>query len=220
MGGRRFLFLAPNGDTTLLGTWYSVAHGAEPLAEVERGAKVLVQEFNEACRGLALAPGDVVRHQWGWLPLKAGMEPGRPDSLADQPRVLDHGGSDGIRHLLSVEGVKYTTARRVAERAVDLVFAGLGRTSPRCLTSVTPIDTGAEPDVLYAVREEMAVKLEDIVFRRTNLGAPPGPDRSVVEAAGRVAATELGWDTARQETEIETVMRNTGLPSAAMEAVG
>jgi glycerol-3-phosphate dehydrogenase len=219
-GGGRFLFLAPYGTTTLLGTWYSVADRAGARSEVDRGGRMLIQEINEACPGLALAPSDVVRHQWGRLPLKAGIEAGRPDSLAERPRVLDHGRAGGIRRLFSVEGIKYTTARRVAERAVDQVFASFGRKSPPCLTSVTPLDTGGGRDVLSAVREEMAIKLADIVFRRTSLGDPPGPDRAAVERAAHVAGAELGWSAARQAAEVDDVMRQSGVPGPVVEAVG
>jgi glycerol-3-phosphate dehydrogenase len=66
----------------------------------------------------------------------------------------------------------------------------------------------------------MAVRLADIVFRRTTLGAAPGPDRATVEEAARVAGAELGWDGARQEAEIESVMRQADVPGPAMEAVG
>jgi glycerol-3-phosphate dehydrogenase len=217
-GGKRFLFLAPQEATTLLGTWYSVSNRTESRQQVERGGQLLLDEVNEACPELTLTPADVVRHQWGWLPLKAGLERGRPDALAERPRVLDHGRS--IRGLISMEGVKYTMARRVAEHAIDRLFAALGRNSPRCLTSKTPLDTGRHPDVLNAVREEMAIKLADVVFRRTALGEPPGPDRVAVEAAARVAGGELGWNAARQEAEIAEVMRHTGSPGAAVEAVG
>jgi glycerol-3-phosphate dehydrogenase len=216
-GGRRFLFLAPHGRTTMLGTWYSLpAGGVEVRLEVERGARLLLDELNEACPGLALHTTDVVRHQWGWLPLKAGTEPGRPDALAERPRVLDHG-RDGVRHLFSMEGVKYTTARRVAERAIDRIFDSLGRRSPACLTSTLPLDTGGRPDISQAIREEMAIKLSDIVFRRTTLGESPGPDRSAVETAARIAGVELGWSAARQEAEIEDVIRQTGMPGTPVE---
>jgi glycerol-3-phosphate dehydrogenase len=219
-GGRRFFFLAPQGRTTLLGTWYSLADRSGPVrGEVERSARLLLDELNEACPGLGLRSTDIVRQHWGWLPLKAGFEPGRPDALADRPRVLDHGG-DGIRGLFSMEGVKYTTARRVAERAVDRVFDGLGRQSPPCLTSTVPLDSSGEPDVVHAIREEMAIKLADIVFRRSTLGEAPGPDRAAVEAAARTAGIELGWSATRQEAEIEEVMRQSGMPGATAEAVG
>jgi glycerol-3-phosphate dehydrogenase len=66
----------------------------------------------------------------------------------------------------------------------------------------------------------MAVKLSDVVFRRTSLGTLPGPERATVEEAARVAGAELGWDDVRQEAEIQDVLRQTGLVLPAMEAVG
>jgi len=229
-GGHRFLFCTPQGKATLLGTWYTPDAGG-PRAERDRGVSALLGEFNDACPGLALSPGDVVRCQWGWLPLKGGNEPGRPDALAERPRIVDHG-RQGVRHLLSVEGVKYTTARLVAEQAVDRLFASLGRASPTCRTAElrlpgaenrAALEPGAMPareEIVRAVRGEMAITLTDIVFRRTALGAVPGPDRATVEAVARIAGPELGWDGLRQEAEIDAVMRQTEVPGPAMEAVG
>jgi glycerol-3-phosphate dehydrogenase len=75
-------------------------------------------------------------------------------------------------------------------------------------------------EIVRAVREEMAVKLTDIVFRRTELGAAPGPERTAVEEAARVAGTELGWDPTRQEMEVTSVMREIAVPSPILETVG
>jgi glycerol-3-phosphate dehydrogenase len=230
-GGHRFLFAAPQGGTTLLGTWYTMAEGSEAYAATERGVDSLIQEFNQACPGLELSRSDVVRSQSGWLPLKDGVEPGRAIALAERPRIVDHGSKNGVRHLLSVEGVKYTTARSVAVQVVDQVFADLGRDSPSCRTAdvrLVPRDEMSfEPDgevatteIIHAVREEMALKLSDIVFRRSRLGTMARPPRVVVEEIARVAGAELGWDAIRMEAEIEEVMRQFGVPGSPMEAVG
>ena len=215
IGGHRFLFLAPQDGATLLGTWYAVDDGSDPRPKVEQGTAALLAEFNAACPGLALSPGDVARVQWGRLPLKAGREPGRHDALADRPRIRDHG-REGVRHLFSVEGVKYTTARRVAARALDRILEDLGVADPGCRTAATPL-TGAydvppddpqlETRIREAVRNEMALTLGDVVFRRTGLGEAPGPDRGAVRAAARIAARELGWDPVRESAEVEDVMR-------------
>ncbi|MEP7227311.1 MAG: FAD-dependent oxidoreductase [Gemmatimonadales bacterium] len=229
-GGHRFLFGSPHGKATLLGTWYTPDPG-DPRVARDRGVAALLREFNDACPGLDLSLGDVVRCQWGWLPLKGGNEPGRHDALAERPRIADHG-PEGARHLLSVEGVKYTTARLVAEQAVDRVFAALGRTSPGCRTAEVrlpgaeerpAVEPGAMPargEIVRVVQEEMAVTLTDIVFRRTTLGAVPGPYRTAVEAVARMAASELGWDSHREEAEVDTVMRDAAVAGPAMEPVG
>ncbi|HEV8177342.1 MAG TPA: FAD-dependent oxidoreductase [Gemmatimonadales bacterium] len=229
-GGHRFLFCAPQGKGSALGTWYA-ANAIDPQATRKHGISALLREFNDSCPGLDLASSDVVGCQWGWLPLKEGREPGRSDALAEHPRIADHC-EQGIRHLLSVEGVKYTTARLVAEQAIDRVFSSLGRTSPPCCTAELRLPgaedrAGAEPgaipareEIVGAVRNEMAINLADIVFRRTALGAIPGPDRAAVEAVARTAGAELGWDPLRQEAEIDTVLRQAGVDGATLEAVG
>ena len=58
---------------------------------------------------------------------------------------------------------------------------------------------------LYAVRQEMAEKLSDVVFRRTEPGATGSPCQSTLQTIGRVLAGELGWSHARLEQEIEGV---------------
>jgi glycerol-3-phosphate dehydrogenase len=216
IGGHRFLFLAPQEGSTLLGTWYALDRGGDPRTTVEQGVETLLAEFNAACPELGLGGGDVARVYWGRLPLKAGLERGRPDALAERPRVRDHV-ADGVRHLFSVEGVKYTTARRVAAGVVTRVVRDLGRADPGCRTAVTPLADAdpvpaGDPDLATrlraAVRDEMALTLADVVYRRTGLGEPPGPEWDTVSTAGRIVGDELGWDQARLAREVEQVMQH------------
>jgi glycerol-3-phosphate dehydrogenase len=223
-GGGRYLFAAPQlGNTTSLGTWYSPA--TERHATPGAGVATLIREFNAACPGLELTAEDVSGYQCGWLPLKAGRERGRATALAERPRVTDHATNDGIRHLLSVEAVKYTTARGVAQGVVDWVFRDQGRRAPPCRTlEVTLEEAGTagvptSSDVHRAVHQEMARTLGDIVFRRSGLGASGRLDRSAVVEVARVAGTEFGWDTVHQDVQIQEVLRQVGHPLPAVEPV-
>jgi glycerol-3-phosphate dehydrogenase len=57
--------------------------------------------------------------------------------------VVDHA-ADGAAGLISMFGVRYTTARHTAARAIDLVFARRGAgTAPRAATDRTPVSGGA-----------------------------------------------------------------------------
>ena len=221
-GGRRFLFLAPQERTTLLGTWYALAAGRSEAELVERGAAALLGEFRAACPALELGAADVVGYQWGWLPLKAGRERGRPDALADRPRVLAHRAAGGVRNMFSVEGVKFTTARRVAEDVTDRVMAALGRAPVPCLTAQARVDDGdlleatLEARVRQAVREEMAMRLPD-VLRRTSPGPHPAGDG--LEVVARLAAAELGWTDQRKDAEIDAVKRSKRTPGSIPEPV-
>jgi glycerol-3-phosphate dehydrogenase len=214
--GGRFLFLAPQERSTLLGTWYGVAdEGKDPAPSLDRGADTLLAEFNRACPGLGLTRGDVVGRQWGRLPLKAGLEAGPSTTLAERPRVSGRSGP-GPANVLTVEAVKYTTARAVAQDVVTGVVASMGLRPRACRTAETPL-AGAELSpgdrpplaqrILRAAREEMAVTLDDIVYRRTELGDPPGPDREAVGRAARIVGDALGWDEGRRAAEEASVLR-------------
>jgi glycerol-3-phosphate dehydrogenase len=231
-GGPRFLFAAPLNGRTLLGTWYATDDQGNLASRLEQCVENLVRGFNRACPGVELSAGDIAGWQWGWLPLKSGLEPGRPAALAERPRVIDHGRADRVPHLLSVEGVKYTTARRVAERAVDWVFNDLGRATPPCRTAEVLLkssDSSREPEskgtldqakVSRAIHEEMAVKLSDIVLRRLGLGGHGELTRTTVADVAQLAGAELGWSAMRQQAEVEDVIRQTRPHAQAEEPVG
>jgi glycerol-3-phosphate dehydrogenase len=216
-GGFRYLFATPQNGASLLGTWYTATGNLTAAATRALGVRTLIREFNQACPGLELTLDEVTGYQWGWLPLKNGGEPGRITALRERPRIIDHGAVHQVRHLLSVEGVKYTTARAVARRVVDWVFQDRGGPVPPCRTDETALTGTIEPSlaggnetitatISHAVHQEMALRLSDIVFRRTSLGTRQLA-RSRVTDLARLAGGELGWDTLRQEAEVEDVMR-------------
>jgi glycerol-3-phosphate dehydrogenase len=99
--------------------------------------------------------------------------------------------------------VKYTTARGVAEKVVDLIFRRLGRPSPKCRTAITPLARARPLEgplaerVGEAVRDEMAVTLEDAVLRRLDLGTVGPPSAVDLETVVGAMAAALGWDRVR-----------------------
>jgi glycerol-3-phosphate dehydrogenase len=60
-------------------------------------------------------------------------------------------------------------------------------------------------EVIHAVREEMAVHLSDVVFRRTDFGTGRIPTKPELETCARLMAGELGWDREAVENEIDVV---------------
>lgn len=61
-------------------------------------------------------------------------------------------------------------------------------------------------EVLYGIREEMAFKLADIVFRRTELGTAERPPKDVLIQIADIMAEELVWDEIRKTDEIREVL--------------
>lgn len=66
--------------------------------------------------------------------------------------------------------------------------------------------------VIYAIRNEMALSLEDILFRRTGIGTLGSPELHVIEKVAGFAARELGWDQYRQKDEINRVLEKYNYP--------
>ena len=60
-------------------------------------------------------------------------------------------------------------------------------------------------EVIHAVREEMAVKLQDVLFRRTELGTGENPGRRAIEISAELMAGELAWSQQKTADEIEEV---------------
>jgi glycerol-3-phosphate dehydrogenase len=194
--GGRFLFLVPWEGRALVGTSYEPAHAApsDPL--------LFLEEARLAFPWAGLSPGDLALVHEGLVPGS-----GEADGLATRGRVIDHGREGGPAGLVSIAGVKYTTARALAERAVDRVLAALGRPPVACRTATTPLararplDGTLEERALRAAREEMAVTLADAVLRRLDLGSAGAPSRAEIDTVSRVLAGELGWDAARERAE-------------------
>jgi glycerol-3-phosphate dehydrogenase len=75
------------------------------------------------------------------------------------------------------------------------------------LTALAPSgDIGAQ--VQFAIREEMALTLDDVVMRRTGIGQLGDPGNAALEAVASLMAAELGWSDEHKKREIEFVARN------------
>ena len=190
----RYLFLVPWRDRTIVGTAYAPA--GEPL----RAADFLA-EVSRAYPWAGLGSEDIAL-------VHRGRVPGhRADALQDRPLILDHETDDGVAGLISVLGVKYTTARGVAERVLDLAVSRLSRRVSRCRTAETPLpearplDGSLEEQARCAVREEMALHLADAVLRRLDLGSAGPPDPAALDAVARGMAEELAWSEGRVADE-------------------
>jgi glycerol-3-phosphate dehydrogenase len=131
-GGGQFLCLIPWRDVCLVGTSHAAFEGEpEELEATEEDIDLLLAGVNEAYPAAGLTRGDVRLVHRGLLP--ASVRPGRESARASAGditlqkhyRIRDHR-EGGIEGLLSVVGVKYTTARDVAEKAVDRALDAIG----------------------------------------------------------------------------------------------
>jgi glycerol-3-phosphate dehydrogenase len=259
----RYLFMVPWRDVAMIGTSHDVHEGEADQLKVTRwDLEAFLKDAREAFPHASLSASDVRLVHRGLLPMMSGS--GSHVRLVKESRVVDHG-RHGLPGLVSMFGVRYTTARHTAQEAVDAVFRSMGHAAPPpCRTAETPLHGGsivhmdnflravllrdvggiapatlrriastygtgydsvlriardvpalARPlgqtcevigaEILYAAKQEMALKLADAVIRRTEAGAAGHPGADALERAATIMARAHGWDAARTRSEIEEV---------------
>jgi glycerol-3-phosphate dehydrogenase len=134
-----------------------------------------IADMNDAVPDLSLSEKDIEHVYAGILPATAACK------LAGREVILAHEEHQGPAGLFSVSGVKYTTSRQVAEKALKKVFPG---SRPRKISPPEAANSGRwffdyewrppaawdANDLKPLVEEEAVVHLEDLLFRRTGLG--------------------------------------------------
>lgn len=124
----RFLFLIPWRDVSLVGTAHDAYERApDQLTVSAQDLDAFVAEAREAFPRAELSRDMIRLVHRGWLPT-VGATPSRVRLLRES-QVVDHR-QDGLAGLTSMFGVRYTTARHTAARAVDTVFHDRGTTAP------------------------------------------------------------------------------------------
>ncbi|GIX49605.1 MAG: glycerol-3-phosphate dehydrogenase [Candidatus Tectimicrobiota bacterium] len=98
-------------------------------------------------------------------------------------------------------------ARQALLRNYGTAYEGVLRYCQEDPTWAEPLPgaTVLRAEVIHAVREEMACKLSDVVFRRTDLGTGAWPQEAALQACAALMARELGWSPQRQQQELDEV---------------
>jgi len=123
----RFLFIAPWNGYSLIGTEYIPYIGKSDHLNVSKSE---LQEFidviNRTYPALDITLKDVLYVHKGLVPLSRYNEKSKKVSLTGHFKLFDHEKIDKIKGIISVLGVKYTTARREAKKVIDYVTKKMG----------------------------------------------------------------------------------------------
>jgi glycerol-3-phosphate dehydrogenase len=148
----RFLFLVPWRDVSILGTSHdSHRGGPDALSVSAADLEAFLAEGRRAFPRASLAMADVRLVHRGLLPMVSGN--GRHVTLLRESAIVDHAGR-GAPGLISVHGVRYTTARETAAEAVHAALGVLGHRRPAASRSDrTPLQGGDMPRVADVIAE-------------------------------------------------------------------
>jgi glycerol-3-phosphate dehydrogenase len=263
--GGRHIFIIPWRGRSLIGTSYiATTEIDDPTMSVEE-VDQLLGEINRQLPHLALTPADVVHAFSGIYPLGESLLNENVYQGSGDYQIVDHAKS-GYKGMISALGVKFTTARLVAEKVTDRLAAYLPLTANACQTRSirlkcadygnlehymeqqtrehasklnaneikrmvrqygSSIDNvlhraGSDPnlwqplsksqpnlkaEVHHAVKEEMAIHLEDFIYRRSGIGMTGFPDDECISNCTEIMSDLLNWDARKCTLEQEKLNR-------------
>jgi glycerol-3-phosphate dehydrogenase len=262
MSKKRFFFFVPWNGKTMIGTNYKLYHGHPDHFRVERqDIEEFICEINQLYPPAGLEFKDVVFFHAGLLPLtEKSIEADFDLQPSKREALIDHEKRDGIKGLLSILSIKYTTAPIMAQKVIKKL--GVSRKNKNTVerTKAIPADSeyvhfpggliygkanmpsfdksislkygpyadkivslisdnpnlasriSEEPpliaaEIIYAIREEMALRLSDIISRRTGFGSAGCPSKQRLETVADIAARELGWSLRQKSDELTDALR-------------
>jgi glycerol-3-phosphate dehydrogenase len=211
----RNLFITPWNGKSLIGTEYLPTE-LEPdkLKVTSEEISSFLDEINTSFPAASLRKEDIEFVYSGYVPTYL-VRNGKV-KIGAKNYIYDHEKEQGLSGLFSARGSKYTEARIVAQETVDVILRKIGKTFIPSITQSTQLELGKfdntehvineeiddkliKSQIIYAIQEEMAQKLTDVIFSRIDLDFDK--IRSNLKQYSAIMAKELDWDDARIKKE-------------------
>jgi glycerol-3-phosphate dehydrogenase len=212
-------FLLPWKGKLLAGTghkpWRGSVNNVTPSAEM---IQEFIDDLNYAIPSLKLSQEDILYLFQGLLP---AVQDGST-ILADHEVILNHVNVGGPRGLYSISGVKFTTARLVAEKTLKLIFPERQVENVASDKTFDSLDNKSnnykicdfnwfpsqnedkwKEAMRSIIQEESVQHLDDLIFRRTTLW--DNPTRALEIAP--ILCQLFKWDDNYCHIEMERLRR-------------
>ncbi len=161
----RYFFITPWRNRSLVGTFQTHYDGNPDDASVtDEEIETQLGEVNACLPDTKMTRNDVQLVNWGLLPRSDAPGLNKDVQLAKHSMIYDHEKIAGIRGIISVSGVKFTTARAVAEKTINLVLSKFGEKPIPCTTGTVPVYGGNICCQDTVLREAMEQKPNDLSF--------------------------------------------------------
>ncbi|WP_372574064.1 glycerol-3-phosphate dehydrogenase/oxidase [Ruegeria jejuensis] len=215
---KRMFFVVPWQGRAVIGTTHFTHRDTTLDLRVDQEEiAAFVEEFAAAFPAMGVTTDDI-------LYCYQGLTPGDDTVTEDgaklhESRIVDHATTDGIGGVFSIVSIKWTTARLVAEQAVDRLL-DQWKDRRACQTRHTRIpdypgmphdtcglsDAGLRDFVVAHVENTQAFRLDDIVLRRTNdlvSGRMSAQHFAVIE---QTLADHFNWSVEQRRAETQQVL--------------
>jgi glycerol-3-phosphate dehydrogenase len=202
----RHLFLVPWRNFTLVGVWHVVYERHPDEVDVPaQDLESFIDEINWAYPSLNLRLEDVRMWNAGLVPFGIN-EPGAVNlSYGKRSNLIDHRKTHGVDGLVTLIGIRYTTARADSAKAIDIAVGKLGARAPRRDSSRIPIMGGDIPDFEDFVRtitQKQRLGINDSVMRALAHNYGTGMDQVLAYAEKDAGLAQTLGDTTVIKAEV------------------
>ncbi len=131
-----------------------------------------------------------------------------PKCRTDDTLLPGAWGIDEARSLLATEGVSGEAIERLLSiyggRSTDVI--SLARSEFGAIATLAGSKRHLQAEFVYAVREEFATTLVDVVFRRTMVGFESNQGRPLYEEIADIVARACNWDETTRNAEFRALL--------------
>lgn len=221
---KRLYFFTPWKDCTITGTTHFAYNGdPDSLRTSKEEVQQFISEINAVYPRANLTLDDVCYCYKGLTPAEepqAGQTTGAETKRSHHSKIIDHA-TDGAEGIISIIGIKYTTARLIAEKGIDLACRKLDRPQLTCSTRTTPLENSDADNIdaeslsdkdfreycCSKVENSMAMHLTDLVLRRMNLAMQGKLTLEKLKICMEVMVQAYDWNDSQIAGEIEELSK-------------
>jgi len=230
---KRLYFSVPWLNKAVVGTThFSFSGKPDELTVDHQEIADFIEEINTAYPALKLEAKDILYCYQGLSPEGHSQETNETSNQEDredrkkqnsmqlhESKVIDHSQNHKVEGLVSIFSVKWTTARLVAEQAIDVICKKLGK-NDKGNTGVTPLQDKLNlPYVLSGlsdgeitsfcdahIEHSMAINLSDVVLRRCNDVVLGSLDFHTLQVVAGHMQARLDWDEEQQKRQLDDLL--------------
>lgn len=204
--GNRSWFVTPWHGCSFIGTTDTRYEGEPETFQISgHDIDELLDAVNAAYPPAQLTRDDVRFWNGGLRPYE-GSDGDNTASVSHETRIIDHAREHALEGIISISGVKYTTCRYVAEKAIDHICNRLGR-PVRVSPTRTSVLAGAGFDSWTAFLQEQTASFSETP-RRTRLYGSHIKRIRALAAEIPALAERVSEDSDMTRAEIVHTIRN------------
>ena len=203
-GAKTYFLRSLNGKIfagTVHEPWNGIVKNPQPSKD---SIQNFIYDLNSTIKNINLRKEDILHIYSGHMPVtKEGT-----DKLMTHEIIVDHSKEKGPKGFYSISGVKFTTARIVAEKVIRSIFPDYRKTNTKREIntelkyfsfdwSPNKIDDITIEYLKKIIESESVQHLDDLILRRTSIGDSPN---RALKIADKIC-TIFNWDNERCKNE-------------------